>query len=529
MLRNSLVIILVLSLSACTQTIPTTEFVRRSIDELSIELEGSSANAFYDEVSTAYSLFPIAFADGNGDKLGDLQGVIQKLDYLNDGDPMTTTDLGIDAVWFNPIYPTTTYHKYDITNYVDIDPKLGTLEDFKILVEEAHKRGIKIILDMVFNHTSSQHPWFLKALQKEEPYYDYYTIDTKIDLSQYPGQAGWQLKNGLTYYGGFWSEMPDLNMENEAVREELRKVLDFWLDLGVDGFRYDAAKHVYDTNEYPSGTPLLQLNKQFWMEMKDYVKDRNPEAYLVGEVWLESSNAAPYASGFDSLFNFDVQGWIVSTVKNEYQNNFVSNVNSSLLKYNLKNDEFITASFLSNHDQDRIMSQLSESQNKMRLAAHILFSMPGIPFVYYGEELGMTGRKPDEKIREPFVWDLEDTTSNAMWEDWSYNSDTPSYAQQVNNPESMWSMYRDLIAIRKAYPVFKEGALEAIDFNSNRILGYLRSDTTTSIAVITNLGSKTEILELPFEAQILRNNQENILSGKTLTLEPYGSVYLIVQ
>lgn len=529
-MRKPFVLILsIFILSACTNTNEPNEVQRKSIDELAIELEGSNANSFLDDVSTAYSLFPIAFADSDGDKYGDLKGIIEKLDYLNDGNSETKTDLGIDAVWFNPIYPSNTYHKYDIKDYKAIDPKFGTLDDFKMLVEEAHKRGIKIILDMVFNHTSSEHPWFLKALQKEEPYFSYYNIQTKVDFTQYPGKTGWNLKNGLTYYSGFWSEMPELNMENEAVRNELKSVLDFWLDLGVDGFRYDAAKHVYDTNEYPSGTQLLLLNKQFWMEMKAYVKEKNPNAYLVGEVWLASNDAAPYASGFDSLFNFDIQGWIVSTVKNEYQDNFVSKFNQSVQKYTAKNPEFINAIFLSNHDQDRVLSQFSGSENKMRLAAHLLFSLPGLPFVYYGEELGMTGKKPDEKIREPFVWDGTTNSPNAMWEGWVYNADLEPYTVQVKDPNSMWSMYRDLIEIRKEHPVLRDGTLEALDLGSNRLLGYIRSDDNEKIAIISNLGPKTETIELSFNAIVLRNNKENTLEQSTLTLQPYGSVYLVIK
>ena len=523
-------VVLVAFLVGCSSHVVQDESTtRKTIEELSVELDGSNADQFFNDVTVAYSLFPIAFADSNGDQYGDLKGIISKLDYLNDGDVSTTTDLGVDAVWFNPIYPSNTYHKYDIKDYKDIDPKFGTLEDFKQLVSEAHKRGIKIILDMVFNHTSSEHLWFLKALQKEEPYFSYYNIQVKVDFSKYPGKIGWNLKNGLTYYSGFWSEMPELNMDNEDVRNELKSVLSFWMDLGVDGFRYDAAKHVYDTNEYPSGTPLLLQNKQFWMEMKDFVKKKNPDTYLVGEVWLNSNDAAPYASGFDSLFNFDIQGSIVSTVKNEYQNNFVSSFNQSVQKYTAKNPKFINAIFLSNHDQDRIMSQFSGSENKMRLAAHILFSLPGLPFVYYGEELGMTGKKPDEKIREPFVWDGTTDSPNAMWEGWVYNAKLDPYTKQVKDSDSIWTMYRDLIAFRKEHSVLKDGTLEALDFGSNRILGYVRKNAAESIAVISNLSSKTETLELPFKAELLKNNKDNTLNSTTLTLQPYGSVYLIVQ
>jgi alpha-amylase len=519
--------VILLIIGCTTPSTPLEPSVDRlSIAELQEILAESNAQKFNDEVFTAYSLFPIAFADSNGDKVGDLRGIIEKLDYLNDGDPTTDTDLGIDAIWLNPIHPSKTYHKYDVKDFYGIDPSFGTLDDFKELLEEAHKRGIKIILDMVFNHTSSEHPWFLKALLKEEPYFSYYNIHVKVDFSEYPGRSGWNIRNGLTYYSAFWSEMPELNPENELVRDELKAILDFWIDLGVDGFRYDAAKHMYDPNEYPKGTPIVQLNKQFWMEMKAHAKERNPDIFLIGEVWVDSTFAAPLVSGFDSIFNFDVQTAMVNMVRSEYQSNFISLFNSTLTKFYLNNPNFINATFLSNHDQNRIMSQLSNSDPKMRLAAHILFTLPGIPFIYYGEELGMLGVKPDEKIREPFRWTAEPVAPNAMWTSWTHNLNTSPYEQQVKDPQSLWSMYRDLIRTRRELPILKFGDLSAIDFGSNRILGYQRQDEQKTIWVIHNLSGQSIDLNLDRSGLILLNHGNNILSDNSLKMQAYGSIIL---
>jgi glycosidase len=520
----------VIILSACNAPVieepEESEFI--SIEELEGKLEGTNAEAFFADVSTAYSLFPISFADSNDDGIGDLKGVIAQLDYLNDADPKTKTDLGIDAVWFNPISPSDTYHKYDVDDYMGIDPKFGTLDDFKMLLDEAHKRGIKIILDMVFNHTSDEHPWFTKALLGEEPYTEYYHVFKTIDFKEYPGKDGWSQKNGLNYYAGFWGEMPDLNADNIAVRNELKAVLDFWINLGVDGFRFDAASHVYDPNEYPIGTQLLQKNKQFWMEMKDYAKSKDPDIYLLAEVWLSAQNAAPYASGFDSLFNFDLSTSIVSSVKNEYQNNFVSGLLNGVKQYTAKNPEFINAFFLSNHDQERVMSQLSGSENKAKLAAEILFSLPGIPFVYYGEELGMSGKKPDEQIREPFVWDGTTAIPTADWEKWVYNTDIEPYTKQVKDADSIWSLYRDLIALRKEHPVFKTGTIENVDLKSNKLLAYTRSDASESILIVHNLSGQVQETTLAQSGTLLHQNKSNTLKDVTLSLEPYGSVYILL-
>ncbi len=499
---------------------------RLSIAELQEILADTNAQRFEAEVSSAYSLFPIAFADSNNDGIGDLRGIIENLDVLNDGDPNTFNDLGIDAIWLNPIHPSKTYHKYDVKDYYGIDPAFGTLDDFKDLLQEAHRRGIKIILDVVFNHTSSEHPWFLKALQREEPYFSYYNIHVKIDYSDYPGKTGYNVRNGLTYYSAFWGEMPELNPENEAVRDEFKAILDFWIDLGVDGFRYDAAKHMYDPNEYPKGTPIVQLNKQFWMEMKAHAKSRNPDIFLIGEVWVDSSSAAPLVAGFDSIFNFDVQTAMVSMLKSEYQSNFVSTYNSTLTKFTLNNANFINATFLSNHDQDRIMSQLSGSDSKMRLAAHILFTLPGIPFIYYGEELGMLGVKPDERIREPFRWSEDAQAPNAMWTKWTYNQNTTPYNQQVNDPSSLWSMYRDLIRLRKESNALRFGALEAVNFNTNRILAYRRVFESQGLLVLHNLSGQAITLSLEKAGTVVLNHQANEVEGIDVTMKPYGTLVL---
>lgn len=510
-------------LHGCTVVEPVSE--RLSIAQLQELLVDSNAQTFFEEVSTAYSLFPIAFADSNGDGIGDLRGIINNLDYLNDGDPNTVTDLGIDAIWLNPIHPSNTYHKYDVKDFYGIDPAFGTLDDFKDLLEEAHKRGIKIIIDMVFNHTSSEHPWFLKALQKEEPYFSYYNIHVKIDYSEYPGRDGYNIRNGLTYYSAFWSEMPELNPENEAVRDELKAILDFWIELGVDGFRYDAAKHMYDPNEYPKQTATVQLNKQFWMEMKEHAKSRNPDIFLIGEVWVDSNSAAPLVAGFDSIFNFDVQTAMVNMLRSEYQSNFISTYNSTLTKFYLNNKNFINANFLSNHDQNRIMSQLEGSDDKMRLAAHILFTLPGIPFIYYGEELGMLGVKPDEKIREPFRWtDDANELPNAMWSKWTYNQETVPYDQQVNDESSLWSMYRSLIQMRKDDQVLRFGSIQAFNFNNNRILAYERIFEDQTLLVIHNLSARAITLNLEETGTVVLNHKNSVVADQQLIINPYATI-----
>ncbi|MGB7594990.1 MAG: alpha-amylase family glycosyl hydrolase, partial [Erysipelotrichaceae bacterium] len=313
---KKILILLLVVLTACSNT---AKVKRKTVDELAILLKGSNADVFASEVSTAYNIFPISYADSNGDGFGDFKGIIEHLDVLNDGDPKTTTDLGINAIWLNPISPSDSYHKYDVKDYYAVDPQFGTLDDFKALVAACKQRGIKLILDMVFNHTAIDHPWFEKGISGDKKYRDYYRIEAKLTNAQYPDKTGWYYTNSLAYYASFWDKMPELNAQSEAVRTELKNILKFWMDLGVEGFRYDAAPRIYDKNEYPVGTPTMELNKQFWMEMKEYVKSVNPDIFLLAEVWLPANQAAAYAVGFDSMFNFDLASGILKTVKDGYQ------------------------------------------------------------------------------------------------------------------------------------------------------------------------------------------------------------------
>jgi alpha-amylase len=524
---KKLLLIVLLLLSACTPKVEPSN--RKTIEELQVLLKDYTVDAWAQEVSTAYSLFPIAFADSSNDSKGDLQGVISKLDYLNDNDPLTDTDLGIDAVWFNPIFPSDTYHKYDVKDYKAIDPNFGTLDDFKALVAGMHERGIKIVLDMVFNHTALNHPWFQQGIAGKEPFEKYYMIFSKRDATQYTKSSAWYGVNSKIYYGGFWSGMPDLNADNDAVRDELKSVLDFWMDLGVDGFRFDAAPWVYSIDEYPIGTRILQLNQQFWMEMKEYVKSKGKNTYLVGEVWLMASQAANYASSFDSVFNFDLAAGLVNAVNNGSSTNLLSAYLNGIKIFEQKTDHYLDAIFLSNHDQNRVMSVLMGDINKAKLAANILFTLPGTPYVYYGEELGMQGMKPDENIREPFVWTTGTNPPMADWVSTKYNKDTPTYEQQVNDPNSMFTTYRTLIALRKNSDVLRFGDIQSLDILSYKLIGFSRSYNGKTWIILHNIALRDEqVYTLASPATIIHQNRTVTIDNLTVTLGPQSSIILEV-
>ncbi|HEY0109028.1 MAG TPA: alpha-amylase family glycosyl hydrolase, partial [Fibrella sp.] len=259
-----------------------------------------------------YELFVRAFSDSNKDGIGDLNGVTQKLDYLS--------DLGISAIWLMPINPSPTYHKYDITDFYGIDRDYGTLADFRRLIDEAHQRGIAVLMDLVIHHTSIKHHWFQEAAKgPDNPYRAFYkwmlpaeikrrklaTRDITADSNErspWHNVPGTDTRNPATekYYGMFWSGMPDLNFDHQPLREEIYKIVRYWLtDVGVDGFRLDAARHLYREAEEPK-------NHQFWEEFGQVVQAAKPGAYLVGEVWTRPNKVAPYFRGLQANFNFDL-------------------------------------------------------------------------------------------------------------------------------------------------------------------------------------------------------------------------------
>ena len=231
-----------------------------------------------------YEIFIRSFKDSDGDGIGDIQGIIDKLDYLNDGDPTTTDDLGITGIWLMPPAEAYSYHGYDVTDYYNVEPDYGTIEDMQRLIDEAHARGIAVIIDMVVNHTSSRNPWFIQSRLGEEPYADWY-----IWADEDPGYAGpwgataWHPAGDRYYYGVFWDGMPDLNYRNPEVTQEMYNVATFWLDeIGVDGFRLDAIKHIIENGELQENTPE---SRQWLADYEAHLESVKPNSFTVGEIF----------------------------------------------------------------------------------------------------------------------------------------------------------------------------------------------------------------------------------------------------
>lgn len=504
-------------------------------------------NIVDDNYRNYYEIFVGSFYDSNGDGMGDLPGIIEKLDYINDGNNETDTDLGFNGIWMMPIMPSDTYHKYDVKDYYSIDEAYGTMEDMEKLIEECHKRGINLIIDMVFNHTSSSHPWFkeacdyLRALPKgAEPnaeecqYVEYYNF-----AKDKGGSKKWhQVGNSEWYYECvFWDQMPDLNLGNEAVRKEIEDIVDFWLDKGIDGFRLDAAK------EYYTGQPDKNVEVLSWFT--DYVKSVNKDAYVVGEVWENSGLISQYyASGITSLFNFPMSqynGKIIETtkgIKSSSGKNFTEVLESMDCKYRAQNPDYIDAPFVSNHDTTRIGAQLNYKEDQMKYAAGLLLTENGSPFVYYGEEIGMasSGDK-DENKRLAMYWsDKEEKgmTNNPLAADKVEQKLAP-VDEQIKDENSIYNYYKKAIKIRNTYPEIARGTIHAVSgITQEKVSAMTKTWEKETIGIIYNSSDKEtevslkdmEMTEMSICNYLTVDGSEVESSKEVIKMPPYSIVFL---
>ena len=438
-----------------------------------------------------YEVFVRSFQDSNGDGIGDLAGLTSRLDYLNDGDASTTSDLGVTGIWLMPVAAAASYHGYDVTDYTRIEPDYGNDAVMKAFVAAAHQRGIDVIVDFVINHTSSQHPWFKDAL-KGGPHHDWY-IWSKTDPG-WPAVAGgnpWHLaSNGEYYYGAFWEGMPDLNLRNPEVTAELERIAGVWLDdFKVDGFRIDAAKHlIEDDGNHQINTPETHA----WLaDFSRFVHRDHPQALIVGEVWDISPTAGGYVpDSLDMTFNFGLADAVGTALKVDDASPIESALSLTLTSWPATG----AASFLTNHDQERVMSELSGDAASAKVAAFTLFTEPGEPFVYYGEELGMTGRKPDEQIRTPMPWTAEGPSAGfskgASWEPLADGWQTANVATETADQGSLLSTYRGLISLRAAHRALTDGATSVVTSTAHSVLGWLRTSADETLLAVVNVGNQ---------------------------------------
>lgn len=483
-----------------------------------------------------YEVFVRSFADSNRDGIGDFRGLTSRLDYLK--------ELGVGGLWLMPIMPSPTYHKYDVVDYKAVDPEYGTKEDFQKLVSEAHQRGIRILVDLIVNHTGSEHPWFKSAKEgKSSPYRNYYVWADKDSIREQISKKStsldsdnikqWHAVNEDTlsehYYGFFWGGMPDLNLDNPKVRQEFVEIGKYWLqEMNVDGFRLDAAKHIFPADRATD-------NHSFWIWFRDEMQKIKPEVYLVGEVWSKAEDVAPYLKGLPALFNFDMGYAITKVVRAGVDTiDLMATYKKINDYYNQSTNEFIDAVFLKNHDQNRILSELDGDQKKARIAAGILFTLPGTPYVYYGEEIGMLGMKPDEYIREPFIWDNDaKDQSQTRWEEPKYSNDQTvvPYVKQKDDPASLYNFYKRFIQYRNSSRVLTYGNLDATPLKINEVVSFIREKDGDKLLVMHNVSDVELTIDLKEYFSDLQtiefatSNGARVDDGE-LKLPPYTSVVL---
>ncbi len=487
-----------------------------------------------------YEVFVRSFKDSNGDGKGDLPGLLAKLDYLNDGNPATESDLGVDALWLMPIFVSPSYHGYDTTDYENINPDYGTNEDYKRLADEAHRRGMKIIVDLVLNHSSNKHPWFLdSASSPSSPKRDWYVWSPTNPGWGQPWNASgqtWHEHGGSFYYGVFWSGMPDLNYRNAEVRAEAKRVARLWLDRGVDGFRLDATRHLIETGPGPTGQNDTAESHAFLKEFASFVRESHPQAVLVGENWTETPIIARYygdttaVPGGDELplnFDFPLAGRIIAAARQGEAKLLASKIDEMQKTYPAG---ATWVPFLTNHDMQRVATNLGNDQGKLRIAAAMLLTLPGTPFLYYGEEIGMQNGpgNEDEWKRTPMPWDGSKNggfTTGKPWRAFAPGHQTANVAAQSKDPASLLSHYRRLIKVRHASKALQLGRLELL-VSEGPVLAYRLTHGDERVLVVHNLGAAAQTATLPAVGTVgdaLHAPEGVVLTGDRVTLPGHAS------
>lgn len=479
-------------------------------------------NVIDDNYRNYYEIFVYSFFDSDGDCIGDLQGVIKKLDYVE--------YMGFNGIWLMPIMPSPTYHKYDVTDYCAIDETYGTLEDFDQLVAECHKRGINVVIDFVVNHSSSEHPWFtqacdyLRTLEPGEepdatecPYVEYYHFSKEKEATTF-----YQIPGTEWYYeGAFWSGMPDLNLQDPELRAELQKIIKFWIDRGVDGFRMDAVK--YFDNSVDKNNDIMN-----WIYSE--CTKLNPDFYMVSEVWEPLGTIGQYyGSKTPSMFNFDAgqqTGMLFKAAKGYMP---AGDYIDQLVRYDSffseENPDYIDAPFLTNHDMGRVAEACVNNEKNMKMAAGLLMMMNGSPFVYYGEEIGMNSTSDkDENKRLPMYWSelvRAGTTDGPPECNLGIESNFEAVDEQLKDGHSLLNYYRHAIRLRNENPEIARGEIKKIESLCTDTYAVMtKTYEGSTIAIVIN--NKNEEVQIPLtdsEIAEMKIRGYLTLAGEEITLK----------
>jgi glycosidase len=520
------------------------------------------------ESAIFYQIWPRSFYDSDADGHGDFNGMTQKLPYLQ--------ELGVNALWLTPIFEAPSYHGYDFTEFYQVENDYGSMAEFEAFIKAADDKGMKVILDLVINHISSNHEWFQRSAKQQAPYADYFIWrDDMPKAGSGWGHAWsnndqpdavwhWNETRQQYYYGAFGASQPDLNLRHPDVVAEMEKMAKFWLDKGVAGFRLDAVRFAMEGGADAQADTDETI--AYWQHFNQYVKSVDPEAYLVGEAWADIPVAAKYfgeGKGLDQGFDFEVGYKILGLLKPDasgeaqfgtmQSNQQVNTVDANVLKQNLQQRIDSTAPldffapFLTNHDQERVAYQLAEHDDKAKLAAAMLFSSPGTPYIYYGEEIGLTqgGTGHDVYKRAPMQWDNSNqagfTQAQTSWVEQAelfgdnYTQWWPEFlAQQINaadrnvktqqaQSDSLWRLYQHLIALKKQRPELGiKGSYELTQHN-NGLVEITRELNGSKSMFVLNLTANPQSVS-SIKRDDLTPNWQHDLNGEQLA--GYGLLLL---
>ena len=530
---------------------------------------------WYKEMSV-YQIWPRSFCDGNGDGIGDLKGVISKLDYIK--------SIGVDAIWFSPLYPSPNAdYGYDIADYKDISPDYGTLDEFKTLLDEAHKRGLKVIMDLVVNHTSDQHKWFLESKKGDDnPYHDYYFWrkgkkngkEPNNWKSTFQGKAWEYCKELDEYYLHVFAKgQPDLNMDNPKVRQEVKDIMRFWLDMGVDGFREDVITFISKKPGLPNGFPLPTATgiehymngphlKEYLREFKDVLDEY--DCFTVGEApMMTTKRALEFIKEGDgqllnTMFHFEhmscdnvITNWIKTKFKPQKLKKVYARWQNDLY------GKAWNALYIENHDQPRIISRYGSEKYRVesgKMLATMYILQSGTPFIYQGQEIGMLNaniptidRYKDvsaintyalfrkfgfsdkftmklcmyasrDNARTPMQWSAEKnagfTTADKAW----FDEINPNYTEinveaSEKDENSILNYYRKLLRFRKEHDIVKYGDFELLSTDKN-IFAYVRTYENQKLLVINSFSEAELPFRAPFDfdmksAELVLSNYDN--------------------
>ena len=518
--------------------------------------------------AVVYQIYPRSFKDSNGDGIGDIPGIISKLDYIK--------DLGVNVIWLSPVYKSPNDDNgYDISDYRDINPEFGTMEDMERLIAEAGRRGIRIIMDLVINHTSDEHPWFVKSRQGHPEYRDYYywrkgkNGGPPNNWTGFFGGSAWEKdeQTGEWYLHLFSKKQPDLNYHNPRVLEEVKDIMRFWLDKGIAGFRCDVINIIYKTSLEDGKSRLIlkgiehylsqEGNHKILRTLREEVLSKY-DCFTVGETVFVTPSMARDLCGadrgeLDMVFSFEhmeTDQFIVKWFKRRFRPKRFFRVIS---KWQRELDW--NANYLENHDQPRSVSRFGDDgrfwEKSAKMLAMLLLTLRGTPYIYQGQEIGMTNfdfvsmqdirdveshniykiacdlhfpkwfrwslikRTSRDNARTPMQWDTGEHggfTDGSPWINANHNYTRINVADQKNDPNSVLSFYKDLIRLRSASPVLRKGTFKPLKIG-RKVFIYEREYLGRKLKVILNFSPRTRKIDMQGNV-LISNYKRGVLDGK---------------